>query len=104
MMKSFRTHHFFAQITESLVSQAESSGKRSISERDIINLMRSQGQISARNTLPFLARRYLPRELSDLISSTNVDEVLVARRHTNKQSRPKSRHEDEEQDEQNESV
>jgi hypothetical protein len=69
---SRRTHHFFAQFMQSLVSQADQKSQSSISERDIIALMKSQGQVCARSSLSFLARKHLPKELSDLVTSTTA--------------------------------
>jgi hypothetical protein len=80
-------------MTQSLVSQADKLEKKSITEKDIINLMKSQGQISARNSLPFLARRSLPKELSDLITSTTVDDATGSRKRPHKE-RPTASRED----------
>lgn len=79
-MKFDRSHLFFAQFSEALIAQAEETGKTKIMEKDIISLMKAQGQISSRNTLPFLARRYLPRELSDLITSTTSNDNTSTQR------------------------
>lgn len=57
---------------QSLVTQADEKSQSSISERDILAILKSQGQISARNSLAFLARKHLPRELSDLVTSTTA--------------------------------
>lgn len=73
------SHHFFAQFTQALVTQAEQINRRNISEKDVIALMTSQGHISSRNSLAFLARKYLPRELSDLVTSTTASESIRQR-------------------------
>ena len=79
--------------------QSEQSGRMTISERDVVSLLKAQGQVSARNSLAFLARRHLPRELSDLITSTTATAPSSRRTRTRKQQQQSHEGEEGEEEE-----
>ncbi|CAG8455997.1 3868_t:CDS:10 [Paraglomus occultum] len=68
---------FFEQAADSLVRISD--GRRTITEDDVVTLMKRQNVITANRTLESLAHKYLPRELSDEICKTAQTGNALAR-------------------------
>ncbi|CEH15749.1 PITH DOMAIN-CONTAINING PROTEIN 1 [Ceraceosorus bombacis] len=63
------SHEFFATFSQKLADQATRSGRNgTITEGDVVAVMKAEGFVTPRQSVSSLARRFLPKEFSDLVT------------------------------------
>jgi hypothetical protein len=73
------SHDFFVDMAKALSSIERVNVRGLVDERDLVALLRANGFLDQRTSLLSLARKYLPRELSDLLSpdADHNDDTLI---------------------------